>query len=78
VDARSEGGGYGHKSDYQTCTRVFDREKTGKTSGENPCAEARAPASSLICVSWSPSPALDMTGDLDKEERHVGGRGSDL
>jgi hypothetical protein len=30
------------------------------------------------CVSRSPPLALKMTGDLDKEDRRVGGRGGDL
>jgi hypothetical protein len=31
-----------------------------------------------VCVSRSPPPALEVTGDLDKEDRRVGGRGYDL
>jgi hypothetical protein len=31
-----------------------------------------------VCVSRFPPPALDVTGDLDKEDRRVGRRGNDL
>jgi hypothetical protein len=31
-----------------------------------------------VCVSRSPLPALEVTGDLDKEDRRVGRRGNDL
>jgi hypothetical protein len=47
-------------------------------SGENQGAEAGAPIFSSICVSRSPPPALEATGDLDKEDRRVGRRGKDL
>jgi hypothetical protein len=60
-------------SDYHTCTRVPDRGKTGEMSGENLGAEARAPVFCCVCVSWSPPHALEVTGDLDKEKRRVGG-----
>ena len=31
-----------------------------------------------VCVSRSPPPALEVTGDLDKEDCRVGGRGYDI
>jgi hypothetical protein len=61
-----------------TGTRVPDREKTEEMSGENPRAEARAPVFFYICVSRSPSLALEVTRDFDKEDRRVGRRGNDL
>jgi hypothetical protein len=65
-------------SDYQTDTRVPYREKTGEMSKENPGAEAGAPIFSFVCVSRPPPPALEVTGDLGKEDRRVGRRGNDL
>jgi hypothetical protein len=47
-------------------------------SGKNSGAEAGAPFFFSICVSWSPPPALELTGDLDKEDRRVGRRGKNL
>jgi hypothetical protein len=48
-------------------------------SGENPGAEEGALAFHSVCVSRSPPPpALEVTGDLDKEDRRVGRRGNDL
>jgi hypothetical protein len=47
-------------------------------SGENPGAEARAPAFPFVCVSRSPPPAMEVTGDLDKEESRAGRSGNDL
>jgi hypothetical protein len=47
-------------------------------SGEISRAEAGAPIFSMSCVSRSPPPALEVTGDLDKEDRCVGGCGNDL
>jgi hypothetical protein len=72
------GEGYGRRSDYQTCTRVPYKGRTGEMSGESPCAEARAPVCSSFCVSRPPPPALEVTGDLDTEERRVDSSGNDL
>jgi hypothetical protein len=47
-------------------------------SGENSGAEAGAPLFFYVCVSQSPPLALEVTGDLDKEDRRVGGRDNDL
>ena len=65
-------------SGYLKGTRVPNIEKTEEMSGENPGAEAGAPFFSYVCVSRSPPPVLEMTGDLDKEDRRVGRRGNDL
>jgi hypothetical protein len=53
------------------------RKNRGNKRG-NPCAEARAPVFPFVCVSRSPPPALEVTWDLDKEDRRVGRRGNDL
>jgi hypothetical protein len=47
-------------------------------SGESPSAEARALVFPSICVSRSPPLALEVTRDLDKEDRRIGRRGNDL
>jgi hypothetical protein len=49
-------------------------------SGENQGLEARAPSFPFARVSRPPPnpPALEVTGDLDKEERRVGRSGNDL
>jgi hypothetical protein len=77
---------YGRMSDYQIGTMAPDRGKTGEMSGENPggpllfpFVEAGPLLFPFVYVSWSaPPPSLGVTGDLDKEERRVGGRGNDL
>jgi hypothetical protein len=52
--------------------------KIEEMSGKNSGAEAGAPIFFCVSVSRSPPPALEVTGDLDKEDRRVGGRGYDL
>jgi hypothetical protein len=47
-------------------------------SGENSSAEAIARAFPSLFVSRSPSLDLDVTGDLDKDERRVVRSGKDL
>jgi hypothetical protein len=46
--------------------------------GENSGAEAGAPTFSVSMCLGPPPPFLEVTGDLDKEDRRVGGRGYDL
>ena len=46
--------------------------------GPPPLRRRRAPHFFYVCVSRSPSHALEVTGDLDKEDRRVGGRGKTL
>ena len=78
MDAHQRGGGYGRRPDYLTGTRVPDREKNREMSGENSGAEAGAPIFSMhVCLSPPPH-VLEVTGDLDKEDRRVGGRGTTL
>jgi hypothetical protein len=54
------------------------QKETGEMSGKNLGAEARAPVFVCVYVSRSPLHALEVTGDLDKEERRVGKSGNDL
>jgi hypothetical protein len=53
-------------------------EKVGKGGGKHTCAEAKALGFHSDCVSRSPTPDLDVTGALDKEERRAGRSGNDL
>jgi hypothetical protein len=63
-------------SDYQTCTKVPNKGKTGEMSWK---IEARRQERQfLMCMSRSPPPALEVTGDLDKEDHRVGKRGNGL
>jgi hypothetical protein len=47
-------------------------------TGENSGAEAGAPIFSILCVSVPPPHALEVTGDLAKEDRRFGGRGNEI
>jgi hypothetical protein len=53
-------------------------EKSVKRRGKHTCAVARALAFHYVCLSWSPSLALEVTGDLDKEDRRAVSNGYDL
>jgi hypothetical protein len=60
-------------------TLVPNRGKTEEMSGGNPVAEAGASVfHPSFCVSLSPPPALEVTGDLDKEASRAGRSGNDL
>jgi hypothetical protein len=54
------------------------QRKTGEVSGKNPYAETRAPDFLTVYVSRSLPPTLEVTGDLDKEDRRVERSGYDL
>jgi hypothetical protein len=54
------------------------QRKSGEISTKIPHAEAGAQDILSVRVSWSSPPALEVTGDLDKEERRVGRSGYDL
>jgi hypothetical protein len=43
-----------------------------KMRAKNTRVEARALAFHSVCMSRSPTLALELTGDFDKEERHAG------
>jgi hypothetical protein len=68
LGGRAIKGGRVRAQDNHTGTRLRDRGKTGEMSRENPCAEVLAPDFPSVYVSRSPPPALEVTGDLDKEE----------
>jgi hypothetical protein len=52
--------------------------KTGETMAEKTFQRGGRSASFFVSLSRSPPHALEVTGDLDKEERRVGRRGYDL
>jgi hypothetical protein len=53
-------------------------EKPEKWLGKLLCAAAGALAFHFVCVSRSPPPALEVTEDIDKEERRAKRSGNDL
>ena len=77
VDARSEGGGYGHRPENRQVPGYQTEKKPGKGAGKIQ-ARGRSASFFYVRVSRSPPPVLEVTGDLDTEGRRVGGRGKTL
>jgi hypothetical protein len=77
MDAQSLGRGLGRWLIFQTSTRVPTQKKPGQWLRKLFSAAARALTFS-VWLSRSSPPALEVTGDLDKEESRDGRSGYDL